>query len=381
MLNSQSKVGAVHKSPSIRYPRRQFVRAPMRLAGRALMRALTRTTIIGLENLPKEGPLILVGNHVALLEAVMMVLYAPWYIELIGTGEIPLDPRYAPLIHAYGFIPIKRGEGDRRAMSMALDVLKQRGVVGIFPEGGIWESAFKRARTGVAWLSYHANAPVVPIGFGGIDGALAKAFRFKRPHVSMNIGHVIPPIQEDGSDRPLKVILEEGANAIMRRVEALVPEEDKQRWNRINDERFELELRVERPDGLVMPLPPELTLERPDMLAKFFHRPLLLDVMARNLRLPVQALQRIDVERDPRRLADAAQTALNYLDQNPHFLTYRFGNDQGKWMRRGLVQLRDIGRWAASQGYRLALMPIRRYRRRGSDEEIVERRVGELPPL
>lgn len=365
---------------SIPYPRRRLLRGSIRFFGRALTGLLTRLTVTGRENLPPKGPLIVVGNHVAMLEAALMVLYTPWDIELMAAGEIPLDPRYAPLANSYGYIPIRRGAMDRQAMSMALEVLRQDGVIGMFPEGGIWESAFKRARTGVAWLSYHARAPIVPIGFGGIDGALAALMALKRPRLSMNIGTVMPPIEEERG-KPLKAVLEDGARAVMSQIESLVPEEDKRRWNRIRDERFELKLAVFRPDGTPVEVPDALLPTQGDMLAKFFHRPLLLDVLTRNLHLPVEPLKRLNSEHDPSRLADAAQVALDYLNQNPHFLTYRFGYDQGSEMRQGLLQLHDISRWAEAQGCRVRVTPIRRYRRRGSDEEIVEDNPGSLPAL
>ena len=107
----------------------------------------------------------------------------------------------------------------------------------------------------------------------------------------------------------------------------------------------------------------------------------MLDVFARNLKLPVQALQHLDKEHDPRRLADATQAALGYLDTNPHFLTYRFGYDEGAAMQTGLKQLHAIGLWAETHGYQLTVSPIRRYRKRGSDEEIVEDKPGGIPSL
>ncbi|MBI5666750.1 MAG: 1-acyl-sn-glycerol-3-phosphate acyltransferase [Chloroflexi bacterium] len=365
---------------NVQYPRRRWVRGPIRFMGRALTGLLTRLTITGRENLPPKGPLIVVGNHVAMLEAALMVLYTPYDLELMAAGEIPLDPRYAPFANAYGFIPVRRGAMDRQAMEAALTVLNQGGVIGMFPEGGIWESAFKRARTGVSWLSYHARAPILPIGFGGIDGALAAALSFKRPRLSMNIGELMPPIQEE-QGKPLKVVLEEGARRVMARIESLVPEEDKRRWNRIRDERFELHVVAQTPDGTPVIIPPELAITEADMLAKFFHRPLLLDVLTRNIKLPVEALKHLEREHDPQRLADAAERALGYLNDNPHFLTYRFGYEQGSGMRQGLTQLRDLCRWAQANRYEVYVSPVRRYKRRGSDEEIVEEHPGALPPL
>lgn len=366
----------------IPYPRKPLLRGLLRVAGRTAMSLVARPEIRGIENLPKNGPLILVGNHVAFLEAVMMVLYVPYLVEVVGTGEIPLDPRYAPLIHTYGYIPIQRGAMDREALNTALGVLKQGGVVGIFPEGGIWESAGKKARTGVSWLSYQSNAPLIPIGFGGIDGAIGAISKFKRPRLVMNIGTMIPPVTPEIGGKSRKEVLEESAQMIMQQVEALIPEEDKRRWNRIRDERFELQLAVKSTDGANAEIPAEMAISKPEMLSKFFHRPLLLDVFTRNLKLPVEALQHLNTEHNPKLLADAADVALDYLtNTNPHFLTYRFGYDQGAAMQDGIRQLRDIARWAESRNLTVQVIPIRRYRKRGGDQEFVENYPGEIPAL
>ncbi len=69
-----------------------------------------------------------------------------------------------------------------------------RGVIGIFPEGGIWEPAIRKAHSGVAFMSYHGQAPVLPIGFTPTAGALAEALSFKRPAVEMRIGKLIPSV-------------------------------------------------------------------------------------------------------------------------------------------------------------------------------------------
>lgn len=366
---------------SIAYPRKPILRGVVRMLGRAAMSLLTRTSVTGMENLPKKGPLIMVGNHVAVFEAAMMVLYAPWLIEMIATGEIPLDPRYAPIANTYGYIPIRRGDMYRGALTAALDVLKQGGVVGMFPEGGIWESSVKKGRTGVAWLSYQADVPIVPVGFGGIDGAIDGIAKFKRPRLVMNIGNVIPPVRIVDDEKSRKAALQEAADMIMGRIEALVPEEDKRRWNRIRDERFELRLEIAAPDGSAVEVPENLALTRPDMLAKFFHRPLLLDVFSRNLKLPVQPLQQLYLHPQPAEIVSAVQAALDYMETNPHFLSYRFGYDEGGAMQNGLRQLQAIARWADEKGYSLHVTPVRRYRKRGSEDEIVEDHPGGVPAL
>ena len=60
----------------------------MRLLGRMLLPLLTRTTVTGRENWPESGPLLVVGNHIAAIEAVLMIVYAPRQIEPLGPGDI-----------------------------------------------------------------------------------------------------------------------------------------------------------------------------------------------------------------------------------------------------------------------------------------------------
>ncbi len=353
------------------YPRRRILRFFLRLVGRFLMSLLARPTIVGYENLPKGGPLIVVGNHVAIVEAIMLALYVPWTIEIIGNGDIPMDPRYAWLTHLWGFIPVKRGSVDRDEMRLPLDVLKQDGIIGIFPEGGIWENRMKKARTGVAWLSYHANAPVVPIGFGGMQGALQGALSFKRPRLVMNIGKVMPPVSGKIEGMSRKEALEYGANNIMAHVEALIPEEEKRSWRQIQDERFDFRFIIHEGLG-----DRELPVLHPKGLGKFFYRPVILDVMARNMNLPVHALQQLEREHHAATLAEAAEVALKFLDDNPHFLSYRFGYQEAADMYAGIAELRDLTRQAAAQGQRVTLQPIRHYRREGDEREITETQPG-----
>ncbi|MBZ0298472.1 MAG: 1-acyl-sn-glycerol-3-phosphate acyltransferase, partial [Anaerolineae bacterium] len=111
------------EAPAIRYPRRVLIRFLLRLLGRVLIRVFARPQVTGLENLPEHGPLILVGNHVALVEVVMMALYVPWTVEFIGNGDIPFDPRFAWMVNLYGMIPVNRGSTDRKELNVPLDVL------------------------------------------------------------------------------------------------------------------------------------------------------------------------------------------------------------------------------------------------------------------
>ena len=362
------------KKVSIRYPRRVVLRFFLRLIGRFLLLVLTRTTVTGRENFPKKGPVILVGNHVAVIEVVLMAMYAPWSVEIIGTGDIPIDPRYAWMVRLWGILPVRRGSVDRNEMRMPMDVLDQNGAVGIFPEGGIWETSLKKARTGVAWLSYRTNAPVLPIGFGGMKGALQAAFQFRRPKLVMNVGKLLPPVNPTGiPGMSRKEALQESANEIMNHVAALIPEDEKRDWRKVEDEHFDFKyvLHYLNDTGDIIDQE-EHTVTYPEALGKFFHRPVILDVMARNMRLPVRPLQRLAVEHDAQKLTNALDVTLKFLNENPHFLSYRFGYEEAEAMNQGVTELREITQAAAQAGQQISLRPIRRYHSPDQTDEVIE---------
>lgn len=369
---------------SIQYPRRVFLRRILKLAGRVAGAVLARPNIKGLENLPANGPLIIVGNHAAFVEVAMMGAYTPYPLEMMGAGDIPLDPRYAWLADLYGFIRIKRGSMDREGLTLALDVLKQNGVVGLFPEGGIWENTLRQARTGVAWLSSKANAPIIPIGFWGIEGALTKLVRLKRPRINMRVGKLIPPIDVNLPGVSRKQALNQGANLIMERITELIPEDERRiRKQTYVGEDFDFKLIVTQPDGSQYPVPEELNIKDKRGLSKFYHRPVMLDVFTRNLRLPVMALNQIDRAHEPIEIASAVQAILDYLATNPYFFEYRFGQEEGEAMERGLVQLRDTARWLAEHkpAYTLQVKPIRRYTLIDTQEEVIEEAPPPIPEI
>ena len=153
----------------IAYPRYRFRRTILNLLGRVLLRLLTRLQVQGMENLPAEGPVILAGNHLSNLEPMLMAVLPNRPVELIGAGDLPFVGLIDQIVDFYGYIPVKRGSLDRNAMNKALGVLNQGGVLGIYPEGGIWNPGHMRAQVGVSWLSHKTQAPVVPIGFSGFQ--------------------------------------------------------------------------------------------------------------------------------------------------------------------------------------------------------------------
>jgi 1-acyl-sn-glycerol-3-phosphate acyltransferase len=77
---------------TLKYPQNRWARFVLRGLGRLLLPLLTRTAITGMENFPPHGPVILIGNHTAAMEAVLMIIVAPRQVEVLGNGDIPFEP-------------------------------------------------------------------------------------------------------------------------------------------------------------------------------------------------------------------------------------------------------------------------------------------------
>ena len=76
---------------SLKIPRRVFIRKIIKFFGKSLLNTLAEVEINHPERLPRSGPIILVGNHTAATDAVMMAVLTPGIVEFIGTGDIPFD--------------------------------------------------------------------------------------------------------------------------------------------------------------------------------------------------------------------------------------------------------------------------------------------------
>jgi hypothetical protein len=167
----------------------------------------------------------------------------------------------------------------------------------------------------------------------------------------------------------------------MAAVESLIPEAGRPRRAEIVDERFELTVALEDGAGNRGAVPADRAIGCADALCKFFYRPALLKIYRSDLHLPVDVLQRLEDERDPAQVAAALRLVLGYLEEeNPHFLTYRYGQAEGRAMEGGLRELHALAGWAARAGATLHVSMIRRYRLAGREEEIVELSPGEAHP-
>ncbi len=360
------------KTYNLKYPRRVFTRKSFKLIGKSLLNLLTEVEIIHPERLPDSGPIILAGNHAATIEAMMMAVLTPGIVEFLGNGDIPFDPNYSLIANAYGVVPVNRGNLDRQSLYTSLDLLKQGGILGIFPEGGIWDPSNMTPQIGIAWLSYQGKAPILPIGFSGMKNSIKNALRFQHPKLTMNVGELLPPVTIQNPERSLKDNLEQAAAEILAAINVLLPDSSLNQANQKIEETFELEVEIHAAQ-LSIPCPDSLTVQHGPAYAHFLYNPTMMDVLNRNLRLPIKPLKNIYRQTQIKPILEAWQSILNYLEENPGFFTYRFGVEEGIAVKQALLELLQMGSWVDQSGYALSLNPIHRYRNAATNAQVIER--------
>lgn len=210
----------------ITYPRRRVIRSVLRSLIRAALHALSDFTIEGKENLPKEGPLLVVGNHFSFLDPVAVIGSVPYPIEYVGGFRMPNAPQSVTwLAGLYGFLPVRRGSISRDTLYASRQVLRLKGVLGIFPEGGSWANFLRPARLGAAYLASSTPAKILPVGLDGLTELFPMLKRGKRAKITVRFGRPFGSffVSERGESNRNR--LEEIGHEMMRQIALLIPSE------------------------------------------------------------------------------------------------------------------------------------------------------------
>ena len=207
-------------------PGRRLLRTFLQALSVPAFDALTRVEITGRENLPKSGPLIVVGNHFSFIDPVCFVRLAPWHIEFVGGADMPHAPLWARLIPTlWGYHPLYRGTGAADSLKAAVGILNRGGVMGIFPEAGNWATVLRPARPGAAFIAVQSGAPLLPVGLVGLNNVFPSLSHRCRAKIQFNIGKPFGPFTASGHGRERRKQLDEIGHEIMRHIAELIPPE------------------------------------------------------------------------------------------------------------------------------------------------------------
>jgi 1-acyl-sn-glycerol-3-phosphate acyltransferase len=135
--------------PSIT-PAYRFVMA----ATAPIVRFWGRLEVVGLEQVPADGPLLIAGNHDSYWDPIAIGMAALPRRQIRALAKSSLwKPGLGRILDGMGQIPIERGKGDAHAMDRAIEELRAGACIGIFPEGTRSKGTELRARSGIARLA------------------------------------------------------------------------------------------------------------------------------------------------------------------------------------------------------------------------------------
>ncbi len=207
-------------------PGRQFLRRILQALSVPAFGLLTDLEITGLENIPKTGPLIMVGNHFSFIDPVCFVRLAPWPLEFVGGANMPHAPWWAKLFPTlWGYHPLYRGTGATDSLKAAVNLLNRGGILGIFPEAGNWATVLRPARPGTAFIASLSGAPLLPVGLVGLNDVFPTLRKGRRAKIQFNIGKSFGPFNTTGRGREKREQLDEIGHEIMRHIAELIPPE------------------------------------------------------------------------------------------------------------------------------------------------------------
>lgn len=140
-----------------------------------LFKFFYRPTYLGLENIPKEGSVVLAGNHTNNFDCLLLISSTKRTIHFLAKDELLKGPKKV-IFKNMGIIPVNRRIHDKEALIKAKEVLSQNQVIGIFPEGTFSKvkGQLLPFKIGAVKMAHDTNAKLVPFMITGTYKLLRK---------------------------------------------------------------------------------------------------------------------------------------------------------------------------------------------------------------
>ena len=146
-----------------------FYRFIARPVVRVFIKLWFHPTVVGLENIPRTGRIVLAGNHTNDMDSVMMVGIVPFRVLHFLAKDSLLKGTKKLIFKGMGIIPVNRAIHDKNALDSAINALEEDKSIAIFPEGTInrTDDIIMPFKIGAVKMASETNTPIVPFVITG----------------------------------------------------------------------------------------------------------------------------------------------------------------------------------------------------------------------
>ena len=133
-----------------------------------LLKILYRPIAIGIENIPKDGPVIFAGNHRHAFDPVVVMTHTKRLVHYMAKESL-FKGLHGIIFKNIGLIKVYRTKNNPEAVQNAVELLKQGGTLGIFPEGtrNKTEEELLKFKRGAVRIAKESNSKIVPFAIRG----------------------------------------------------------------------------------------------------------------------------------------------------------------------------------------------------------------------
>jgi len=195
-----------------------------RVLARILFSLLTRWQVRGKENIPSQGPVIVVANHLSFADPPLLGISLSLKMMFMAKKELFRSRFISYFVRTFGAFPVYRGQLDRKALRQSDEILAQGLALIMFPEGkrshnGQLQSGF----SGLTLIALRNEVPILPVGIAGTEKLKSIVGLLRRPKITVNIGQAFRLPAASG--KLTKVELAGITSNIMERIAGLLPPE------------------------------------------------------------------------------------------------------------------------------------------------------------
>ncbi len=136
---------------------------------RILFRLYYNPKIINKKIIPKEGPILIVGNHKHIFDQCLTIMATKRPIHYLAKKEY-FDGKMSWFFKLVGCIPVNRSIKDQEAKNQALEILEEKGAIGLFPEGTRNKTKDKLLldfKYGAVSMAKKTKASIIPFAITG----------------------------------------------------------------------------------------------------------------------------------------------------------------------------------------------------------------------